>query len=612
MAPYQYQGWTNPYVSSISQLMERQGQIPAQAAQQAAAAQAQAAQASGQAWAGAAQNAGQAVTGAIQQATDPRRKLETAQLAQVTQQQTDLQALDKAFQLPGGRDAILQALPGHLRPTVMKQFADADAAASTVQEAALKAETATTGYVETLAEIAKAHNYDPIALQFSLTHARQTFQNNPSLVSQIGQFQSALQANPTPDTVKAIVDPILAAKDAQEKPVILPATPRGGSPAQLVRPSGGAPIATGSPAAPQPPTAESVALDAATLGTPQETPTAATSARAVGITQGPTTSAHAETLRHDQAMEAIQRMQVGREAAANAETARHNKAVEAANNPLASMTGQPQEAGAQPPQISGDEFLKTLNPNIASQVKALAEGRMAFPSGFALKSPYWQSLIQAVGQYDPTFDAVNYGARASTRKDFTSGKAATQVNALNTVLGHLNGLSDAAEALNNTDYPALNSVLNTLSKAVGRPTVTNFDTIKKAVADEVTRVWRQAGGSVEDIKQAQSNLSGANSPDQLRGAIATYGELLKSKLGSLADQYKQGMGTAPVGMLRPENQAVLDKIDQRASGQKPEAEAAAAPNAVKSALTGKGPGRYTLSDGSQWVIDGTGTIRKGS
>jgi hypothetical protein len=63
-----------------------------------------------------------------------------------------------------------------------------------------------------------------------------------------------------------------------------------------------------------------------------------------------------------------------------------------------------------------------LPQNDAAQVKALAEGRMAFPTGTALKSAYWQDMLQKVAQFDPSFDAVNYNARAGTRKAFTSGK----------------------------------------------------------------------------------------------------------------------------------------------------------------------------------------------
>jgi hypothetical protein len=248
-----------------------------------------------------------------------------------------------------------------------------------------------------------------------------------------------------------------------------------------------------------------------------------------------------------------------------------------------SQVGAPSAVGVGVPDVpvgqKNEDFLKTLPTPIAAQVKALVEGRQAFPQGAALRSDYWQNMLGNVAKYDPSFDAVNYNARSKTRADFTSGKAAQQVNAINTVIGHLSGLSDAAEALNNSDLPMFNSIANTLSKATGSPKVTNFDTIKKAVSDEVTRVWRQSGGSEADIQAAQKNLDASGSPAQLRGAIATYADLLQSKLGSLNEQYRQGMGTDKIDMITPKAQQALDAIEKRA-GRTPVASGASvkAPN----------------------------------
>jgi len=59
---------------------------------------------------------------------------------------------------------------------------------------------------------------------------------------------------------------------------------------------------------------------------------------------------------------------------------------------------------------------------------------MAFPSGFALKSPYWQNMISLVSQYDPNFDAVNFNARPRPGKRSPRARGQS-LNALNTVMG---------------------------------------------------------------------------------------------------------------------------------------------------------------------------------
>ena len=61
MPPFEYRGYQNPYVQSMSALLQQPGQIEAQRAMTVAQAQAQAAQQSGQAWAGAANQIGQQV-----------------------------------------------------------------------------------------------------------------------------------------------------------------------------------------------------------------------------------------------------------------------------------------------------------------------------------------------------------------------------------------------------------------------------------------------------------------------------------------------------------------------------------------------------------------------
>jgi len=221
--------------------------------------------------------------------------------------------------------------------------------------------------------------------------------------------------------------------------------------------------------------------------------------------------------------------------------------------------------------IHGDDFLKTLAPADAAQVKALAEGRMDFPSGSALKSPYWQEMLANVASYDPSFEAANYKARSATRKAFTSGKEAQTINALNTVSGHLGDLSDSAQKLNNFGgvLTPLNAPKNWIANAMGDPRIPQFEATKKALVDELTRVYRGTGGSESDIKTWSSALNAANSPEQLQAVSGQINELLHSKINALGDQYRQGMGTiaAQKDFISPHAHSAFDKIAQRSGIQ---------------------------------------------
>lgn len=237
--------------------------------------------------------------------------------------------------------------------------------------------------------------------------------------------------------------------------------------------------------------------------------------------------------------------------------------------PVTTAGMNPQGQNSINPDLHGDDFLKTLPSTLANQVKAYAEGRQQIPQGFALKSPYFQKLMQYITTYDPSFDAVNYNARSKTRNDFTSGKSAQSINALNTVIGHLQSLSDSADALNNGNYPLLNQAENMYLSATGDPRVTQFDTTKKAVVDELTRVWRGNGGSEGDIKTWSDQINAANSPAQLHGVIGQIGDLLQSKINSLGETYQQGMGTTaqPLQFVTPKSAAVLKQLEDRKMGR---------------------------------------------
>lgn len=347
----------------------------------------------------------------------------------------------------------------------------------------------------------------------------------------------------------------------------------------------------------------------------------------------PAIAAQQETARHNGEMEKISRMTAGREVAAQQETARHDRAMEAAANPFAGLTdASAAGSSAQPPapaintntgaptaspvaapggtpaaqtpaggapaaapapqgaatMPTGIDFLKRLPPPVANQVKAYAEGRMPIPTGMGMAK--LQPLLQMITQYDPTFDAANYNARSKTRQDFTSGASAKQITALNTVVGHLDDLSTKSEALGNTDVQKFNAIKNWLKTQTGSPDVTNFDTVRKGVTDELTRVWRQAGGSEQDIKTWGESLNAAQSPKQLTGAFGTIAGMIESRLSALENQKLQGMGAAgkDINIITPRSRTVLDRLQ----GTKP----AAAPTAPK--------------DGTEGIVNGVAAIWK--
>jgi hypothetical protein len=97
MPTYTYTGYRNPYVQSISDLIQEPGRIEANKAVAVANAQAQAQQAQGQIWGQAASQIGQQVAQTAQMQLDPRRQLEAAQLAEMKRVQAGRQVLAQAI-----------------------------------------------------------------------------------------------------------------------------------------------------------------------------------------------------------------------------------------------------------------------------------------------------------------------------------------------------------------------------------------------------------------------------------------------------------------------------------------------------------------------------------
>lgn len=263
---------------------------------------------------------------------------------------------------------------------------------------------------------------------------------------------------------------------------------------------------------------------------------------------------------------------------------KHWNSQDQANNPLAALTGGAvQQASA--PQAEGphgEDFLKSLPAGIASEVKAYAEGKRPFPAGFALKSPYFQSMIQMVGQYDPTFDAANYNARNKTRMDLESpsGTGGKTISALNTAVQHAGKLSDLIEKLDNSEIPLANAVMNPVRSAFGKTEVTNFKAVAPQLMKEIERVWRGTGGSTADIQELIDSISKNAGKQQQREALDQFVGLMEGKLDALTSQRDAALGPLAgksIPILFEQNKPIIETIRQRAAGDAGQQAPAAAP-----------------------------------
>jgi hypothetical protein len=133
-------------------------------------------------------------------------------------------------------------------------------------------------------------------------------------------------------------------------------------------------------------------------------------------------------------------------------------------------------------------------------------------------------------------------SRGKAVKDFATGIQGRQVNAFNTAIDHLGTMDKLTDALSNGDLKAINTVGNVIARQTGAPAPTNFDAAKQIVTAEVIKAVVASGGGVTERQEAERNFAAANSPEQLKGVINTYKQLLGGQLKSLNLQYENTTG----------------------------------------------------------------------
>jgi len=216
------------------------------------------------------------------------------------------------------------------------------------------------------------------------------------------------------------------------------------------------------------------------------------------------------------------------------------------------------------PELTGEDYLKTVDPELARMARMYLDGRRAFPIGAALRNPRVQLAIDVASQADPTLDEANAKTRVATRKDFTSGVSARNITGLNTAIGHLKSLQSYAKAMNNFSSPDLNRLVNGFEEnRLGDPRYNNFRTTVQAFATELAKVFKGTGApSLSEIDDWKKSADTAMSPEQLKGFVDTAAELLQSRIDAVGDAYTRGMGKSadPMTFLNPKARQAFEVI----------------------------------------------------
>lgn len=256
-----------------------------------------------------------------------------------------------------------------------------------------------------------------------------------------------------------------------------------------------------------------------------------------------------------------------------------------------------QAAIANPPAAGqrNEAYLAALPAAQQPIVKGLADGTIAWPSGYAQKDPVVMGRVADALRYDPSASAQRFALRNS----FTGGKDAANVTSLNTVIGHLGTLDTAADQLDNSAFKGYNTFGNWLSRQAGDPQTAPFRTARRAVASELSTALKGGVASEAEVKGWLDEIDSSDSPKTLHSTIATVGNLIGSRIKQQEEKYSDGMGQPPARPLtHADSQAILSRLSGAGNGAGGQA-GGTAPIVQKSPSTGLY--RYSTDGGKTWL-----------
>jgi hypothetical protein len=202
-------------------------------------------------------------------------------------------------------------------------------------------------------------------------------------------------------------------------------------------------------------------------------------------------------------------------------------------------------------------------PQIANDIKAIDEGRMSLGSIDYRKRALYANVLN---RYDPEWDQNMFDARKRMNNDLTgNGNTGKMLMAINQLLPHLNTASQRAQELDNSNYPAANSIKNWIATATGDSRIKAFNGVREVAAMDAARLLRGSGQmSEKDIEFWRDNLASAGSPRQLQDSLHQLADdLIGARVSSIEHEYRMVMKKDPPQFVSNDARTALDAMKAR-------------------------------------------------
>lgn len=151
---------------------------------------------------------------------------------------------------------------------------------------------------------------------------------------------------------------------------------------------------------------------------------------------------------------------------------------------------------------------------------------------------YGPALIKDILELNPDYQAPLYNAKNKFTQSILAGKDGDNLRFFGTALSHIDLLSRLGKALDNNDDPQTLSYLKNMAQTeFGFDPVTNFESAKNIVTDEIIKAVMNSPGGVHDREAIAGNLKAQESITQLAGQAELFTGLMAGQLEHLEQKY---------------------------------------------------------------------------
>ena len=226
---------------------------------------------------------------------------------------------------------------------------------------------------------------------------------------------------------------------------------------------------------------------------------------------------------------------------------------------------------------SGGEYFATLPKQVQGTVQGMLDGTIQPPSSFAAAKPYWQGMLAAAKNVDPTFDENKWASRHKMSTDVAASGNSSIGGILSngkSAFKHLAEYTGSAADLGNAshDYPlggiiahGQNYLGNTLGGSDTNAKIKAINDNLGHYGQESTKFYAGTGGGVEERMNALKEM---NPTTTSSAEMAAYAEKEKSlmldRLREKEAQIKDIMGETYLQkhpVFTPELQRDIARID---------------------------------------------------